>query len=63
VPEIASLSDDELYEPWRADGLTKKLANVSPGDDYPLPIVDLARSRERALVAYQQMRNSMRASA
>lgn len=57
VPELAELPTESLFEPWRADGLTRGLANVDIGVDYPEPLVDLGASRREALDAYQQVRS------
>ncbi len=58
VPEIAALPDKYLHAPWEAPGELLEQANIVLGRDYPLPIVDLKVSRQRALAAYQQMRHS-----
>ncbi|GAA2750494.1 cryptochrome/photolyase family protein [Amnibacterium kyonggiense] len=46
VPELADLDAKGRHEPWTVDGV-----------DYPAPIVDLKRSRQEALDAYQRMRD------
>lgn len=58
VPEIAALPDKYLHAPWTASAALLEQANIVLGRDYPLPIVDLNTSRQRALDAYQQMRHS-----
>lgn len=58
VPEIAALPDKYLHTPWTAPAALLEQANVVLGRDYPLPMVDLKASRQRALDAYQQMRHS-----
>jgi deoxyribodipyrimidine photo-lyase len=52
VPELRSLDPKGRQEPWTADGLL----DASEGPAYPAPIVDLKRSRQEALDAYQRMR-------
>jgi deoxyribodipyrimidine photo-lyase len=55
VPELRGLSGKALEEPWNArDGLM--LDGGDPTDGYPAPIVDLKRSRDEALAAFEQVR-------
>ena len=56
VPELAKLSDRWLFNPWDAPRPVLDEAGIRLGQDYPLPLVDLKASRERALAAYQQMK-------
>ncbi|MCY6382689.1 deoxyribodipyrimidine photo-lyase [Hoeflea prorocentri] len=56
VPELAALPDQWLFNPWDAPQSVLSEAGVRLGDTYPLPIVDLKASRERALEAYKQMK-------
>ncbi|ADX73731.1 deoxyribodipyrimidine photo-lyase type I [Pseudarthrobacter phenanthrenivorans Sphe3] len=49
IPELAGLEAKAIHEPWKAaDGL----------HGYPRPLVDLPGSRERALAAYQKLKDS-----
>ena len=50
VPELAGLPDKAIHEPWTWRG-----ADFEPGRSYPLPIVDLKRSREEALAALARL--------
>lgn len=52
VPELSSLANEFIHEPWNAPPLEAVAAGVVLGETYPLPIVDLAESRNRALAAY-----------
>jgi deoxyribodipyrimidine photo-lyase len=52
VPELAGLSDEALHEPWTATPLELKAAGVELGRTYPLPVVDHAAARRRALEAF-----------
>ncbi|WP_375388424.1 cryptochrome/photolyase family protein [uncultured Amnibacterium sp.] len=52
VPELAGLDAKGRHEPWTIDG--DLLDGGAP--DYPSPVVDLKRSRQEALDAYQRMR-------
>lgn len=52
VPELADLPTSVLHAPWTADAKTQAAAGVRLGTTYPLPIVDHAAARERALAAF-----------
>lgn len=55
VPELSSLEDKYIHEPWAAprDMLTK--AKIKLGETYPKPIVDLKATRETALRAFAKV--------
>jgi deoxyribodipyrimidine photo-lyase len=55
VPEIASLPDKYLHSPWDAPDDVLHAAGVELGADYPMPIVELKASRERALDAFKSL--------
>lgn len=57
VQELARLPDAWIHQPFRAPAAILESAGVTLGRDYPLPIVDLAGSRDRALATWQRMRN------
>jgi len=57
LPELAQLPDAYLFKPWECPPLVLSDAGVVLGDTYPLPIVELKPSRERALAAYQAMKD------
>lgn len=56
IPEIASLPNKYLFNPWEAPELILKEADIELGSTYPNPIVDLKRSRELALQAFQSLK-------
>ena len=58
VPELCGLPDRYVHCPWEAGDGVLSACGVVLGDDYPLPMVDLAESRQRALAAYGEMRSS-----
>lgn len=52
VPELAGLDARQIHEPAAAGPIELAANGVVLGHDYPEPIVDHARARERALAAY-----------
>ena len=56
VPEIASLPDRWVHEPWATPAAVQKETGFRLGYDYPAPVVDLRVSRERALAAFGTLR-------
>jgi len=56
VPELAGLPDKYLFSPWTAPEIVLASAGIELGVDYPLPIVDVKASRERALTAFGSLR-------
>jgi deoxyribodipyrimidine photo-lyase len=58
VPELAGVPGAAIHEPWTLDPATQLAAGVRIGVDYPLPIVDHAEARERALALYGATRTT-----
>jgi deoxyribodipyrimidine photo-lyase len=56
LPELAKLPNANLHAPWEADAQTLEAAGVVLGENYPLPIVDLKASRERALTYWNTIK-------
>ncbi len=56
VPELARLPTRFLHKPWLAPVSALTEAGVMLGRDYPAPMVDHAKARERALAAYRNAR-------
>ena len=56
VTELGTLDNDYIHNPWDAPATELRRSGIQLGKDYPLPIVDLAESRQRALNAYQAIR-------
>lgn len=52
VPELAKMPVKYLHNPWQAPEKVLTEAGLRLGEDYPLPIVTLGDSRERALKAF-----------
>ena len=53
VPELANMPKEFIHKPWEAGPLILQDAGVKLGRNYPEPIVDLKKSREAALEAFQ----------
>lgn len=53
VPELASVPDARLSEPWKMAPLEQEEAGCVIGRDYPEPIVDHAAERKHAQARYQ----------
>jgi deoxyribodipyrimidine photo-lyase len=56
VPELAALPAAHIHTPHLAPAEVLATARVHIGHTYPAPLVNLKRSREEALAAYQTMR-------
>jgi len=59
VPELDSLPNRFLHKPWLAPVPVMAEAGIVLGRDYPLPVVDHAQARERALAAHRTTRGSV----
>jgi deoxyribodipyrimidine photo-lyase len=55
VPELARLPNDFLHQPWLASPAVLASAGVVLGRDYPLPMVQHAAARDRALAAFKSL--------
>ena len=56
IPELAGLPAPNIHAPWEAPELLLAQASVKLGKTYPLPIVDHASARARALAAFATIR-------
>jgi deoxyribodipyrimidine photo-lyase len=56
VPELAGAPARHLHSPWQMAPDEQWRAGCVLGKDYPLPIVDHAWARQRALAAYEAVR-------
>jgi deoxyribodipyrimidine photo-lyase len=57
VPELARLQGKWIHRPWEAPASALEAAGLTLGANYPLPLVDHAQARARALAAYQTLRD------
>lgn len=53
VPELRAVPLERLAEPWTMSGAEQEAAGCAIGRDYPEPIVEHARERERAMARYR----------
>ncbi|MCB1883494.1 MAG: deoxyribodipyrimidine photo-lyase [Geminicoccaceae bacterium] len=56
VPELARLGPAQIHAPWEAPEEALAAAGVRLGHDYPRPIVDHGRARDRALADLRGLR-------
>lgn len=56
VPELARLPEAHLFAPWEAPPGILRQAGVELGGNYPRPVVDHTTARERALAAFEALR-------
>ncbi len=57
VPELARLPASDIHKPWDADDAVLADAGVRLGNTYPRPIVDHGEARDRALAAFEEMKD------
>jgi deoxyribodipyrimidine photo-lyase len=58
VPELAQLPVEWIHKPWEAPQEVLKKAGVALGETYPFPIVDHTFARDRALAAYEKIKQA-----
>ena len=61
-PELMLVTDDFIHRPSEAPASLLAEAGVTLGRDYPLPIVDHAERRERALAMYARVKSDRAAT-
>jgi len=57
VPELTRLDSKYIHAPWAAPPESVRVAGITLGENYPLPIVDHKEVRQRALDAFACVRN------
>ncbi|WP_420409545.1 cryptochrome/photolyase family protein [Hoeflea sp.] len=58
VPELAEMPSKYIHKPWDAPEDVLSKAGVRLGDTYPHPIVDHQKARQRALDAYDKIKDA-----
>lgn len=58
VPQLSKLATPFLHAPWKAKPTDWVAAGITPGKDYPLPLVEHAQAREATLVRYAVVRQA-----
>lgn len=53
LPELRRLPDRLMHAPWQAPAAALAEAGLRLGEDYPLPVVDHAEARRRAMDVYR----------
>jgi len=56
VPELADLPPAYIHKPWEAPSSVLQAAGIVLGDTYPVPLVNHAQARARALAAYNDIK-------
>ena len=56
VPELARLPAAWIHKPWKAPASVLADAGITMGTTYPMPIVVHEEARERALAAFESIR-------
>lgn len=55
IPELAKLPKKYLFVPWKAPEKVLQATSIKLSKTYPMPIVELASSREQALAAFKSL--------
>lgn len=58
VPELAAVPDNRIHEPWRMGAAEADASGVKLERDYPLPMVEHAAARARALDAFAALQET-----
>ncbi len=53
LPQLKELSNKEIHAPWLAKPLSLQAAGVELGKNYPFPIVEHEKARQRTLARFQ----------
>ena len=52
IPELKDMPNKYLFNPWEAPKDVLDSVNIKLGKDYPMPIVEIGSSRQKALEAF-----------
>jgi deoxyribodipyrimidine photo-lyase len=56
LPQLAALQGDAVHAPWLGGGVELAAANITLGENYPMPVIDHAMAREQTLERYAVVR-------
>ena len=59
VPEVRDVPDKYVHAPWTLPEKFPAAPGFTPGEHYPLPVVDLATSRDEALAAFKSLKGDV----
>ncbi len=59
VPELAKLANKHIHAPWQMGRSEQEALGVVIGRDYPAPIVDHGRAREKTLARYAVVKKAV----
>ena len=59
LPQLSLMPKKYLFNPWEAPKDILHDAGIKIGENYPYPIVDLKASREKALLAFSQIKKNV----
>ena len=58
VPELSALPIEHIFSPWETPKVILETAGVILGQNYPHPIIELKKSREKALSAFAKLKET-----
>ncbi len=60
IPELRNLPTHHVHEPWKITAMERKFYKFTPGQEYPLPIIELLPARKRATdVLWNMKKNTL----
>jgi deoxyribodipyrimidine photo-lyase len=62
LPELRPLPAPIVFEPWTLTPMEQTVTDIRLGPDYPLPVVDAAETRQRALAQSYPLRQEVAAA-
>jgi deoxyribodipyrimidine photo-lyase len=61
LPELGALSERDIHAPWEASPIALQGADIVLGKNYPRPVVEHAKAREKTLMRYSVVKSSKQA--
>ena len=56
LPELSALNAKDIHTPWEVPPADLMMKGIHLGKNYPYPICDLQKSREKALKIYHGLK-------